>query len=322
MTAGKTESFDRQLDSYRAISQHRTRAVEHVDDGPTWMRFAAAAGASLAGAATADAAITHVVPPSPIRVEVYSGSSTSINLDGGLDVDLQLAALYSDASPTYYGYRYAGVAYGINNAKLIGDEPIGPFGNIAVHKFTAGSVIPAVEPAMEGYLLQVSATSSSNIATYAGQWGISGTGFAGFVNGPVGSRRAGWIKIRMEPSAGRLGAIEVLEWAYQTVAGVSIMAGQTSVGPILGDYNNNGSVGPEDYIVWKNTFGNAVAAGTGADGNSNGEVEIGDYTVWRNHLGEPGGGSLAGAVPEPSTVTLGVLALGAAGVAALRRKSK
>ncbi len=100
------------------------------------------------------------------------------------------------------------------------------------------------------------------------------------------------------------------------------MAGQTSAGGVPGDYDNNGSVGPEDYVIWKSTFGQNVTAGTGADGNGNTKVDAADYTVWRNNLNSSGSASLSGAVPEPSIVTLGVLALGAAGVAAVRRRSK
>lgn len=72
-----------------------------------------------------------------------------------------------------------------------------------------------------------------------------------------------------------------------------------------GDYDQNGSVGPEDYDVWKTNFGTNFAD---ADGNGNGIVDAADYTVWRDNFGA-GGGSLA-AVPEPS----GMMLLAVAGV--------
>jgi hypothetical protein len=75
-----------------------------------------------------------------------------------------------------------------------------------------------------------------------------------------------------------------------------------------GDYNGNGTVGPEDYDVWKSNYGSSFA---NADGNGNGAVDVGDYTVWRNHLGQMvGSGSLA-SVPEPSAgmlLTIGFVA--------------
>ena len=89
-----------------------------------------------------------------------------------------------------------------------------------------------------------------------------------------------------------------------------------------GDYDGNGSVGLEDYDLWKSTYGDAIAAGADADGNRNGTIDAADYTVWRNNvpvvLG--GGGVGVAAVPEPNSIALGFLAAGAAGLAAPRRR--
>ena len=76
---------------------------------------------------------------------------------------------------------------------------------------------------------------------------------------------------------------------------------------LAGDYSGNGTVGPEDYSLWKADFGSTTILA--ADGNGNRIVDAADYTVWRNNLGATllGGGS-AGAspshagVPEPTTV--------------------
>jgi len=67
-----------------------------------------------------------------------------------------------------------------------------------------------------------------------------------------------------------------------------------------GDYNKNGSVGPEDYDVWKSNFGTNFA---NADGNGNGTVDAGDYTIWRDNLGA-GAGSSSVSVPEPAAIAL------------------
>ena len=72
---------------------------------------------------------------------------------------------------------------------------------------------------------------------------------------------------------------------------------------IFGDYSGDGTVGPEDYDVWKSNFGTTNSA---ADGNGNGIVDAADYTVWRDHLDQSfgaGSGSLT-PVPEPSAVGL------------------
>jgi hypothetical protein len=52
-----------------------------------------------------------------------------------------------------------------------------------------------------------------------------------------------------------------------------------------GDYNGSGDVTQQDYAVWKSSFGDAIVAGSGADGNGNGLVDAADYSVWRDHLG-------------------------------------
>ena len=50
-----------------------------------------------------------------------------------------------------------------------------------------------------------------------------------------------------------------------------------------GDYDGNGTVGPEDYDVWKVAFGSTEDLA--ADGNGNEVVDAADYTIWRDNLG-------------------------------------
>jgi hypothetical protein len=222
-----------------------------------------------------------------------------------------------------HGFRFTGSVQGFGGLAFLPD----PANTANVKKIALNEVIPAVAPTAVPGLLRSSVSTYSYAVPESlanGNWGKADTGLAGFVFGPAGSKRAGWIQIRTRSAfnghATRLSAIEVLQWAYETVPGVSIKAGQTA-SAIPGDYNSNGSVGPEDYTVWKNTFNNNVTAGTGADGNSNGKVDAADYAFWRDRTSSAGSGAIAAAVPEPTSVTLGVLALGAVGIAALRRRT-
>jgi hypothetical protein len=53
-----------------------------------------------------------------------------------------------------------------------------------------------------------------------------------------------------------------------------------------GDYDGNGTVGNEDYDLWRANFGTANAA---TDGNGDGVVDSADYVVWRDNAGDTGG---------------------------------
>lgn len=77
-----------------------------------------------------------------------------------------------------------------------------------------------------------------------------------------------------------------------------------------GDYDGDGTVGTEDYVVWKANFGDTSLLT--ADGNGDGRVDSSDYTLWRDNLGGSwldlayggGSGALATGVPEPAGLLL------------------
>jgi hypothetical protein len=89
---------------------------------------------------------------------------------------------------------------------------------------------------------------------------------------------------------------------------------------LAGDYDIDGDVDHADYNRWRATFGAFVFPGRFADGNNNGVVDAADYVVWRNNLGTSlfsglgagasvGLGAAVAAVPEPSSLILGLLCL-------------
>jgi hypothetical protein len=98
-------------------------------------------------------------------------------------------------------------------------------------------------------------------------------------------------------------------------------AGQVNVPPpapeTTGDYNGNGVVDAADYTVWRDTFGDEVDEGTGADGMPDGMIDDEDYAFWKSRFGDvvdpPGSGSATSVViPEPAVIAMtitGLLAL-------------
>jgi hypothetical protein len=82
--------------------------------------------------------------------------------------------------------------------------------------------------------------------------------------------------------------------------------------PLTGDYNHNGVVDAADYTVWRDTFGQAVPAGTGADGSGDGTVNLADYNVWKSSFGTglAAASQLPASVPEPGADELAVAAVG------------
>jgi autotransporter-associated beta strand protein len=98
---------------------------------------------------------------------------------------------------------------------------------------------------------------------------------------------------------------------------------------VPGDYNSNGVVDAADYTVWRDTLGDQVTPGTGADGTGpggspDGVVDQLDYQLWVDHFGEaaPDGGSnaIVGTVPEPSAISLACLSIGCVLAVATDRK--
>ncbi|MEO7402529.1 MAG: dockerin type I domain-containing protein [Burkholderiales bacterium] len=104
--------------------------------------------------------------------------------------------------------------------------------------------------------------------------------------------------------------------------------GLTPTQVLFGDYNNNGIVDAADYSVWRNSQGQNVTLGAGADGNFDGQVTAADFDVWRSNFGKTlssgsGTGSLFADsnVPEPGTFCLTTLGIALAFTASARRGS-
>lgn len=83
-----------------------------------------------------------------------------------------------------------------------------------------------------------------------------------------------------------------------------------AISPAFPDFNNDGMVGAEDYVIWRRTIGATVSPYSGADGNGNGIIDQADYEIWRSHFGNTSSPPPLGSatnVPEPSTAGLALL---------------
>ncbi|MEN1679654.1 MAG: hypothetical protein AAGJ46_08675 [Planctomycetota bacterium] len=86
---------------------------------------------------------------------------------------------------------------------------------------------------------------------------------------------------------------------------------------VVGDFDGNGIVGLEDFLIWREDYGLSSSA---ADGNGDGVVDAADFTLWRDHL--PAAGNYDGTVPEPSTSGVVYAALSTALVARKRLRAR
>jgi hypothetical protein len=87
---------------------------------------------------------------------------------------------------------------------------------------------------------------------------------------------------------------------------------------VPGDYNENGTVDAADFVVWRNSIG----PNTIPNDPTSGTVDSTDYDFWKSRFGATtgsgSGSGLVAAVPEPTTLFAGMIAL----LAALPRRRR
>jgi glucose/arabinose dehydrogenase len=128
------------------------------------------------------------------------------------------------------------------------------------------------------------------------------------------------------------GPLEVGVWAGCYAGGNNSCTSGTArfdwaeivLGVPAGDFNEDGTIDAADYVVWRDTAGQPVAAWDGADGNGDGMVDTADYDVWRTNFGRTipnfsAAGSALLVVPEPANIVAALYAASASALFVRRR---
>lgn len=145
---------------------------------------------------------------------------------------------------------------------------------------------------------------STNLAVSAGSLVLAGDTFHTFT------------AMLTATTVGTFSATYTLNFSDENIAGAlskSIMLTLTGKTRLAGDYNGDLVVNAADYSVWRNRFGQSVAAYSSADGDGNGTINNLDFNVWRSHFGQTATGTGSGvglttAVPEPTSALLLLIA--------------
>jgi hypothetical protein len=96
---------------------------------------------------------------------------------------------------------------------------------------------------------------------------------------------------------------EDLVLSYRLPSGLILAGAVQYIGeaPTLdGDYDSDGDVDGNDFLVWQRQLGGPGSA----DGNDNGTVDAPDLTIWRNNFGDVAAAAVVAAVPEPASAVL------------------
>ena len=74
--------------------------------------------------------------------------------------------------------------------------------------------------------------------------------------------------------------------------------------PLLGDFNDSGTVDAADYTVWKDNLGGDASVLHGNGVTTTTAVSGADYALWKNHFGESNASGSSESVPEPTAAIL------------------
>jgi MYXO-CTERM domain-containing protein len=252
--------LESQLEAYSVAVKPIGAAADWRERLGSWPLYAMAAGSALALVTSAEASTIIYSGPQNVTGHVNENlcancsqhAVASININGhalGIRIWRRFGYFYSGSS--HAGAASARGGHGLSIMNTGGE----------VNRLVSGAVITSGRVFNGGYNAGVFESFKTGWAgnyqfrTVNGLWGQNATAFAGIKFQSAGQPHLGWVRIRLQDT-NSADTVTAVDWAYNSVAGASILAGDTG----------------------------------------------------------------SGATPEPSTRAMAVLALGAAGVLALRRR--
>ena len=151
----------------------------------------------------------------------------------------------------------------------------------------------------------------------AGANGV-GAGFLGLrldFDGAGVDLNYGWAQVRYNDEAGTM---TLLDFAIESEVNTPITTPDITPPPVqlVGDFNGDLVVDGADLEKWKLDFG----ANGGSDADDDGDSDGDDFLLWQRNFTTPVGAVTTAAVPEPHALALA--AMGAGGIAALRRRRR
>jgi MYXO-CTERM domain-containing protein len=195
-----------------------------------WSLYAAAAGATIAMAANADADIIHNSDPTldlTVTGVPNSPNSKSFSIDGQT-----LSAFVDRLSTLGFRVNVAGIWNPSGDVKIASVNTGGLFFD---KKYNLGQSI-----LFTGIYGGGTMQKSSNNGVL-GQWGPGVvTGFLGI---ELPGTHYGWIQVRLSNDGDLPNKLEVLDWAYNSVAGQAIRAGDYTPAQLPTDTPEPGTMG-------------------------------------------------------------------------------
>lgn len=152
-----------------------------------------------------------------------------------------------------------------------------------------------------------SATQAAVVLTASGNGSIAYLGWDWSNAAPLGTQNNGWLGVLESAylEVGQSGAIRhaVTVGAGQAVIGVNFGSYLAATPATMGDFDQNGRSDGNDFLLWQQSLGTAVAPGSGSDGNANGVVDGGDLPHLTANFGYVAEIAANASVAEASAVT-------------------